>query len=103
MVSHSGEVTNRTRAGSSRPKLRTRLTGTSLLPGRDGRRFGLGRMSISEGSPPGTLADMSAVDAAAPEETPAVRARYRDVLGRSEFRPTLGPNIGPRLGPWIAR
>ena len=59
-------------------------------------------MSISEGSGPGTLADMSAVDAADPEEAPAVRARYRDVLGRSEFRSIFVANIVSMLGNVIA-
>src|ERR1700761_2154288 len=59
-------------------------------------------MSISEGSGPGTLTDMSAVDAAAPEEAPAVRARYRDVLGRSEFRSIFVAKIVSMLGNVIA-
>ncbi len=45
---------------------------------------------------------MSAVDAAAPEETPAVRARYRDVLGRGEFRSIFVANIVSMLGNVIA-
>ncbi len=59
-------------------------------------------MSISEGNPPGTLADMSPVDAAALEETPAVRARYGDVLGRGEFRSIFVANIVSMLGNVIA-
>jgi predicted MFS family arabinose efflux permease len=59
-------------------------------------------MSFSEGNPPGTLADMSTVDAAAPEETPAVQARYRDVLGRSEFRSIFVANIVSMLGNVVA-
>ncbi len=59
-------------------------------------------MSTSEGNPPGTLADMPAVASAAPEETPAVRARYRDVLGRSEFRSIFVANIVSMLGTVIA-
>src|SRR6201992_2643356 len=59
-------------------------------------------MSISEGSGPGTLTDMSPVDPAAPEEAPAVRARYRDVLGRSEFRSIFVANIVSMLGNVIA-
>jgi predicted MFS family arabinose efflux permease len=59
-------------------------------------------MSMSEGSPPGTLADMPTVDAAAPDEAPAVRARYRDVLGRGEFRAIFTANIVSMLGNVIA-
>lgn len=45
---------------------------------------------------------MSTVDAAAPGEAPAVRARYRDVLGRSEFRAIFAANIVSMLGTVIA-
>lgn len=45
---------------------------------------------------------MSTVDAAAPEEAPAARARYRDVLGRGEFRSIFVANIVSMLGNVIA-
>lgn len=45
---------------------------------------------------------MSAVDAAAPEEAPAGRARYRDVLAAGEFRVIFAANIVSMLGNVVA-
>ncbi|HEX4254712.1 MAG TPA: MFS transporter [Streptosporangiaceae bacterium] len=45
---------------------------------------------------------MATVDAAAPEEAPAARARYGDVLGRGEFRSIFVANIVSMLGNVIA-
>ena len=59
-------------------------------------------MSGLEASPPGTMAAMSAVDAAAPEEAPAGRARYRDVLAAGEFRVIFAANIVSMLGNVVA-
>jgi hypothetical protein len=59
-------------------------------------------MSGSEGNPLGTMAAMSTVDAAAPEEAPAGRARYRDVLGAGEFRVIFAANIVSMLGNVVA-
>src|SRR6201995_5725216 len=59
-------------------------------------------MSGSEGIPPGTLAAMSTVDAPAPGQAPADRARYRDVLGAGEFRVIFTANIVSMLGNVVA-
>jgi predicted MFS family arabinose efflux permease len=48
------------------------------------------------------MAAMSAVDAAAPEEAPAGRARYRDVLAAGEFRVIFAANIVSMLGNVVA-
>src|SRR5262245_9021215 len=94
-----GDIANRTRAGSSRPKTRTRLT--RHLRGNSAHTESLVRM-LAACEPGFMVTRRKKSHAAGHASMPASRARYRDVLGVGEFRAIFAANIVSMLGNVVA-